>query len=121
MPVSYRIDKSKKIVFADATNELTSEDIRTYRRSVLDDPDFDPHFDHLFNFNGVTEVRMIGDEVRTLAEDTIFHKHARKAHVVPNEVMFGISRMFSLYLSSEPDELQVFRDVDEARRWLGLD
>jgi len=39
----------------------------------------------------------------------------------PDDVPFGIARMFQAYREGSPIEVRVFRLADEARRWLGLD
>ena len=51
----------------------------------------------------------------------IFHKRARRAYLVPTDEVHGMMRMFSLLSDFESDEFQIFRDMVEARRWLGLD
>ena len=35
--------------------------------------------------------------------------------------VYGMVRMFSLLSDFESDVIQIFRDMAEARRWLGLD
>lgn len=40
------------------------------------------------------------------------------ALVVSAEVAFGLSRMFSAYVDSAPNDVQVFRSMDDAEAWL---
>ncbi len=121
MPVTYHIDKINKIVFVNATGELTAEDIRIHRRRVVDDPDFDLHYALLFDCQGITEFRISSAEVRMFATDYVSHKRALRAYVVPTEEVYGMTRMYSIIGDFDSDVIQVFRDMAEARRWLGLD
>ena len=121
MSIIYHIDKAKNVLFARASGELTVEAIQELRRAAVEDPDFDPHMDSVFDFLGISGVRLSGDEVKELSLNAIFHERARRALVVPSKVMFGVSRMYSLYIRADSDVMKVFYDMDEARRWLGLD
>lgn len=35
-------------------------------------------------------------------------------------VAYGMARMFQILTSACPHELEIFRDLDHARRWLGV-
>ena len=121
MSVTYHIDKARNVLFAKADGELTAEDIQIFRRAAVQDPDFDPHLDTIFDFLDITGLTLSGEEVRELTLSAIFHERSRRALVVPSKVMFGISRMYSLYLRADSDVMKVFYEMDEARCWLGLD
>ncbi len=41
--------------------------------------------------------------------------------VAEKDVSFGMARMYEMLREAEPDQIKVFRDMAEARRWLGLD
>ena len=121
MPVTYHIDKTQNVLFAKATGELTAEDIHMFRRAAADDADFHGRLDNLFDFRGITGVQLTGEEVRELTFGAVFHKHSRRALVVPSEEMFGMSRMYSLFIGADSDAMKVFYDIDDAHRWLGID
>ncbi len=55
------------------------------------------------------------------ATDYVSHKRALRAYVVPTEEVYGMTRMYSIIGDFDSDVIQVFRDMAEARRWLGLD
>ncbi len=121
MSVTYHIDTAKNVLFAKADGELTAGDIQAFRRAAVKDPDFDPHLDTLFDFLDITGLQLSGDEVKELTLSAIFHDRSRRALVVPSKVMFGVSRMYSSYIRADSDVLKVFYDMNDARRWLGLD
>ena len=121
MPVTYRIDNANNIVFATASGELTAADIESFRREAADDPAFHQYLDTIFDFRNITGLSLTGEDVRDLTAGAIFHEQSRRALVVPTELMYGVSRMYSLYIGAESDVMRVFYDMDEARRWLGLE
>ncbi len=121
MPVTYHIDKINKILFVKATGEFTAEDFRVYRRGLVDDPDFDPHLGVLFDFRSITEFRMSSAEMREFSMESISHKRARRAYLVPTGEVHGMLRMHSSLGNFASDTIQIFRDMAEARGWLGLD
>ena len=121
MPVTYHIDKINKMVFVNATGEFTAEDFRMHRRRLADDPDFDPQYGVLFDLRSITEFPISSAETRGFSMEYIFHKRARRAYLVPTEEVHGMVRMFSILSDFESDVIQIFRDMAEARRWLGLD
>jgi len=63
------------------------------------------------------------------SEDAIFYRNQlRERHLAGkaalcafNDFQFGIARMFQSILESELLTLEIFRDIDSATRWLGID
>ncbi len=120
MPITYHIDKINKIVFVNAAGKFTAEDFRIHKRELADDSDFDPHYGVLFDLRSITEFRLSTAEISEFALNYIFHKRARRAYLVPTDEVHGMIRMFSSLSEFESDVFQIFRDMAEARRWLGL-
>jgi hypothetical protein len=54
-----------------------------------------------------------------VARNRIFGETSRTAIVAPEDVAFGSSRAFQAYSASHV--VMVFRDLEEARRWLDLE
>jgi hypothetical protein len=121
MPITYRIDKINMIVFITATEEFTSEGYLGHKRNLTDDPDFDPYFSALFDFRNTTNFRISSVEMSEISMDLIFNERARRAFVVPTGEMYGMIRMFSILSNFESDVIQIFHEMAEARRWIGLD
>ena len=44
----------------------------------------------------------------------------RKAIVALSPVAYGMARMYQTMMDGSPVEVEVFRDLQEARRWLGV-
>lgn len=64
-------------------------------------------------FLSTTEVKEGADVARELK-----NQPRRIAVVAPGDITYGISRIFKVFRESRETEFKVFRELDEARRWL---
>jgi len=120
MPASYRIDKRNRLIVSTATGVLTTDDMVQHLRRLMKDKDFDPTFSQLVDFDDVTEIAVATDDVRKMAEKSIFSPGARRALVAEkSDVAFGLSRMFEILRDLKGDrDVRVFRDREQALAWL---
>lgn len=121
MAISYRIDKSLGLVFTTAQGALTGQEILTYFQRLREDPDFNPSYDSLIDLRGLIEHPMSTGDIKTVSGYRVFNQESRRAIVAEKDVSFGMARMYEMQRGPEPDQIKVFRDMAEARRWLGLD
>jgi hypothetical protein len=101
-----------------------AEILEEYAR-VLARPDFDPAERELVDLGGVERLDIsvsgVGRAVsmaRPFDRAGIAH---RQAIVAPTDVSYGLSRMYQLMRHESPGETEIFRDLDTACRWLGVD
>ncbi len=111
------------MVFSTFQGVVTKEDISGQVEGFKTDPAFEPRFNHLIDARGATRIDLSSDGMRAVSMHSIFNEKSRRAVVAEKDETFGIARMYqSLREAHEkPDQVQVFRDMAEARRWLGLD
>ena len=121
MPAGYQIDKSLGVIFTTGQGVLTGQDILTHRQRLRDDPNFDPSYNQLIDLRDVIEIDISGAEMAGVAGRSIYSERSRRAIVAGKDTNFGAARMYELYGEANPGHLVVFRDMAEARRWLGLD
>ena len=121
MPASYRIDKSLGLVFTKGEGVLTGQDILTHELRLREDPDFDPSYNQLIDLREVIEFAASAAEMRTISTYHIFNEKSRRAIVAEKDANFAMARMYEMFREAEPDRIKVFREMAEARRWLGLD
>jgi len=121
MPCSYLIDVARKIVFSRGWGALTDEELHTHAKTLIADPRFAPGFRQLADFRDLTEVLVTSDGVKILAQRNPFPPHARRAVVAPGDAAFGMSRMFETFMEADPEQFRVFRVMEPALEWVGLD
>jgi len=125
MPFTYAIDNERRLVVSTGSGLLTAADIVAHIEGLRGDPNFDAGFRQLMDFTQVTEARLPSDEIRRLAQISVFSSRSQRAIVVGgNPLFFGLARMYEMSLHGSGIEaawIQVFEDLNSARRWLGLD
>ncbi|MFT6557145.1 hypothetical protein [Sneathiella sp.] len=121
MSAEYRIDLSNGIIFSKGEGVLTTQEIRTHNKRLREDPDFDPNYNQLIEIR-VTQFAIPEEDVKKIAaQEDIFSGQSKRAFVAETDYAFGMCRMLQIYSDSSGAHSEVFRDMDEARRWLGLD
>jgi len=122
VPADYQIDRQRRVVLSRAWGVLRDEDLLERQDRLRDDPGFQPDMNELFDFRGVTDVAVTTRGVQQLADRNPFGAGSRRAFVVEQPAMYGVSRMFQAMTDRHPDELRVqFDAMDEARKWCGLE
>ena len=102
--------------------EITRAEIMATRSEVANDARLQPEFSELIDLTGLTSVNSITTEdIRAIASAEI-ESVARRAFVTPDLATFGLARMFGSFreVQNAPDEVAVFRTIEDARQWLGL-
>jgi hypothetical protein len=121
MPVDFKIDTERRLIVATVFDEISDTDIIETLNSSISDPDFEPGFNVLSDHTQVTraitteQVKLMVDHMESLSDRLA---GARWAIVTNSPASYGMMRMLSVYAERVPMELQIFRDADEANRWL---
>lgn len=128
MPIEYRIDHDRRIVFATGRGAMTDADVFGYQREIWSQPAL-AGYHELMDMSHVEAIAETSAEgVRTLAtlaaEMDDPETHSKFAIVAPQDVAFGMGRMFAAYRESNPrskKEVAVFRSMAAALKWLGME
>ncbi len=124
MPISYSIDKNLGVVFTTATGRLTEEELLEDKRRLTSDPEFSPELVELSDIRAVTDLAITPEGVARMvmqdADDADKLSTYKLAIVVSEEVAFGLGRMYESMTHENMPNVRIFRDMDEARGWLGL-
>ena len=115
MPAFSKIDKERRLVLSTPSGVFTLVDAVSHIDKLSKDPDFDPGFFQMADFTHVTRIELSGDEIRRRAQRGIFPANSRRAFITPNEVTFGIGRMFKTLRSFEGEKgIRIVRTLEEA-------
>jgi hypothetical protein len=120
MPCDYVIDKERRLVLSSAWDVFTAAEAMDHQNRLRSDVNFDPDFFQLLDGTRVTKVEATPNDVRLLADRTIFSPSSRRALVTSHTATFGLLRMFQVYreLAGAAEQIQVFHDIDSALKWL---
>ncbi len=123
MPISYKIHREQRLVFATVTGPVRFAEIRDYQVGLPKDPEFDPTYHHLIDTSGLTHVQLSDFEFRTASQyRKLFSPNTRHALVAP-PLLRWMAGLVQIYhdASFPPSKLELFHDVASALRWLGVE
>lgn len=123
MNATYRIDHKKRIIFCLWSGLATYDAVVAATNEMLADPDFNPHYNRLYDVRGITEAKITKADLMELSQLDPIYPSEHRAVVATNPSIFGIGRMFGLLTGTEErgnfrvvsDEQQALDWFDEAR------
>ena len=119
MPAFYKIDKEHRVVLSTASGVFDLAAALAHQDQLLADPDFDPSYSQLLDYSHVTDVRIDTDDVRKLAERSVFWPCSRRAIYVTRDIEYGFARMFEMLRENAGEKgIRVFRSLDYALAWI---
>lgn len=119
MPLSYAIDRRRRVVVTRASGALTVDDAVSVRGLLQSDPVFRSHFALLFDLREVTQVKMSFQALARLASTLVFAPSARRAFVCATDLQHEVAHAFSLIGREHQLVVRVFREPHAAEAWLG--
>ncbi len=120
MPATYRLDLSRRLVWSRAWGILRDDELAAHSRTLRADPQFAPEFSQIQDLTAVERFELTPAGLQIVAWLNPFGPGARRAVVGPTDVGFGLARMHQGMRGDNGDELNVFRDIPAALRWLEL-
>ena len=125
MPMTYVIDRHTHLVRITGTGVLTDEEMIQCVLDLRGDPALEPDMSTLSDMRDI-EVAFTEQGIKTMVEvmkqTSELRKKAKAAIVVGSDLAFGMGRMFEMRADESVDpSFMIFRDMDAAREWLGIE
>ena len=125
MPISYRIDPARSLVLTTVTGVVTDNDVLAHKRALASDPEYHPSMKELSDVRGVTDLEVTAEGIAVMAGFDREHDDTERGHrialVASADVVYGMARMYQMNTVEADERVGVFRTLDEATRWLGID
>jgi hypothetical protein len=127
MPIRIRVDAAARVRHSVLEGTVGDDELVDAYAVVLNDPDFDPTLNDLVDARAVRRVDVTPAGVRRLADLVQqIDRHSlptKVAVVAADDVAYDMARMYEAFRTAQnaPAEHRVFRDMAEARQWLGLE
>jgi len=123
MTISSKIDPAHNIIVRTAMGELSADDVKNAFDATLVHTDFRKEMDVIWNLEHADLSKLTKDDfmnvVKLLSEGSDQRGFNYKiAIVAPNDLTFGMSRMFEGYGAELPASIKVYRDIDSAYHWI---
>lgn len=118
MPISYEIDLDRRLVITTARSVITTAEIRDFMAELAQDPLFDPTFDQLADFMGVTDVLSEIEDVRAIAGMGRWSSTSRRVACFSKTHIFGMARIYEVMCEVHGMNFRPFRSRERAEAYL---
>ncbi len=125
MPIKYQLKPDERLVILIHVGAVPDDEFLSFYKALYEDSRFDK------SFNILVDLRQTESSVRSSATLNDFADFIRKQYVsttarpkvavvAPEDISFGLARMYETFSADVPWEFSVFRAADAALAWLGL-
>ncbi len=126
MAVSYEIHESVGLVVSRHQGATEDDEMIVAYTALYADPAFDPAFSKLIDLREADSRSRSSQALRYLSEQTRSHyadtdAMSKVAIVAPDDLSFGLSRMYDSITDENAEDVAVFRTSAEACEWLEID
>lgn len=119
MPVTYSIDKLKKVVTTTLSGDLKLADSLSHHLMLAQDPDFDPSFNELIDGENVSDISMDTPSIFKLGDSCPFSRESKRAIVTGNRpINYAAAYLFQLVAAGNHGVIKVFSQKEKAFEWL---
>jgi hypothetical protein len=125
MPISYQIDEARRLVLTTASGVLTDDDILQLKARLVEGPRWKPGMKELSDVRSIERLEVSTDGVQQMMlrdeRDATTLGSYRLAIVVAHQVVYSMARMYQMLTEHAVPNVRVFRDMEEAKGWLGVE
>ena len=120
MPFATSFYRDRRLMITRAWGHITLADMRAYQQELVQRPEFDPTWAHVFDARDAVQFDMSSEEIRHLAATSVLAPSARRAMVTTDLATFGFFRMYGTLFELQVDgsAVGVFRTLDDAIEWV---
>jgi hypothetical protein len=124
VPVAWSYDAAHGVLCVRLHGEVTDDDLLDYARHVTTDPGLPAKHHELIDLRDVRAPSASTATLRRVAQ--LFEDAEREpagvriGFVATSDAAYGLARMYQALRDRSPAQMRVFRDMAEARSWLGL-
>lgn len=121
MPITYHIDPANRLIHTRCVGPVTLEEVLQHFAVLIEDPACPDQLDVLLDLSEMTSLPasdQLRDVTSTIARIRPRVRFGRCAIIAPQDALFGMSRMFTVFAEDYFLASQVFRAVDDGTFWL---
>jgi hypothetical protein len=126
VPITITVNAAERLRYSVFSGDIGDRELIAAFRRSMESPDFDPTLNGLVDLRAVQRLDVTSSGIWELAQVLRVADRSRTARrvaiVAPSDFQFGMARMAATLLSTGglATEYHAFRDMTEAREWLGL-
>jgi stage II sporulation SpoAA-like protein len=114
-----QVDGASRVVIVTVSGVLGDAELQSLGDQLEKNPEVAPDFALLIDLRQADGKSVTSAGVRSLATRAlVFAAASKRAVVVPSDLGFGMARMYEMLREGRGGGMRVFRDYEEARRWV---
>ncbi|MDY6954768.1 MAG: hypothetical protein SWE60_24975 [Thermodesulfobacteriota bacterium] len=125
MSLRYKIIESKGLVYVVGAGVVTFSELMSHIEALSKDTRYKAPMKKLVDYRNITgkelETRELALYAQAKATLKDVFREEKCAIVAPRDLDFGLSRVHGALVEASGIETGVFRDLDQALSWLGVD
>jgi len=121
MPVTLEIDIENRLVISRFSGEFNIEAMLELRQQAIRIPAFSGDLVAIDDVTAVTTVSVLAEDLMHLSSQSLMNPGVRRAIVVSNDLQFGMARAYQMHSEFAGQDIQIFRDFEQARQWVTAD
>ena len=119
MHIDRKTDAATRVVVLTVSGELGNRELVSLADELANAREVEDDFSLLIDLRQADGKTVTRAGVQALVErPLVLSPESRRAVVVPSDLGFGMARMYELLRQNRGGATRVFRDYDEARRWV---
>ncbi len=125
MPISFTIHADFGLLVTRFVGVVASDEYVEVYRSILGGSEFRHGFNELADFQEITEFNVTARDMMRVS-GLVRRFYGRRSEstctaiIAPRAELYGMGRMYTAFTDPDTENVEVFKDVNEAMRWLGL-
>jgi len=126
MAITHTLYKKEKIVFSTLSGIITDSLLLESYAALYTSKDWLPGLDEVVDLSHADMTAVSADGMQRLAALTMSHTKSkcesfRTALIAPDDLIFGLSRLYEGVSEESPEQVMVFRNLSQACDWIGVD
>jgi len=119
--IEYHIDDETGVVYTRLIGRVVISDFVEHQRRLAEDVNFNGNSCELIDTTDGSIGEGLGfRSFSQIADTSPWQPHARRAIVVSSNLTYGLANVFSMIMSKEHGEIALFKDIEAACAWLGI-
>ena len=121
MPVSINYNREKDILYVRVKSPAGVDDFKMTLTQIVNSKEHASDVNALWDLRELNFVEMepaFLKEIVAIKKSTPERKGTKRALVIPNDLAFGMTKMYESMASDLPDEIMIFRSFENAEIWL---
>ena len=125
MSFDYKIDTELETVYIRLLNDVKGKEVLTMASKVFTNRKWTNGYSILLDYRYATNIDITKEDIRRIADQDIKNKmvfdRSKCAIVVASDLGYGLSRMWKILSEESQIESDIFRNIEDAFRWLELE